>query len=97
MGAYINPEGRTKENWLDENAKPITDVEARSHKDFENNFVVALLHNSSFTAACIAFSEEELKVVTDPRDMRLIIYFVAAKEDLLKVSTLNSYLNPGEE
>ncbi len=96
MGAYINPKGESKEEFLKREGKPISKEDAIKHKDFKKNLVVALLHNPSFTAAAIAFDERELEAVTYSQDKRPIDYFVVPRKKLYDVSGLQSYLPPGK-
>lgn len=83
----------SKEQFLKLEGQKITRDQAVGHTDFENVLVVALLHNPTFTAACIAFDENELKVVTDPTDHRPIEFYKVCKSELLENSNLNEYLN----
>ena len=92
MGAYINPPEISKEKWLRQNAIRIPKSEAKVHTDFDDKLVVALLDNMAFTAACIAFNENELRAVTLDNEHRIITYYKSPKAELLKVSNLKEYL-----
>ena len=67
MGYYVNPSTGTKEQWLHENAKPISNA-----KDFDFNsdsLLVCLVDNGAFTAAGIAYDarERDAFMITDGR------------------------------
>jgi len=92
MGAYVNPKGsETKESWLAANAQCLSVREARDHNDFENEFLIVLLDNGSFSAAGIAYSKEEKEVFLDPTDSRPKKFYKASKEKLLPISELQRY------
>lgn len=83
MGYYINPEDRSKESWLKEYAKQV-------HKNDLNNLksgevAVILMDNGAFTAAGIAFCQQELEAFTSPTDHRLKQFFIASKQDIIDV------------
>lgn len=60
MGYYINPPGQGKETWLWENRTGDIATSAPSYAelDKDHHFVV-LVNNGAFTAAGIAYDEEE--------------------------------------
>lgn len=91
MGAYINTPNESKENWVKDNGTEITKEEAKKHKDFKKGLVVAVLDNFLFTAACIAFDQRELDVITSEKDERPIGYFIVERNKLMKVSNLKDY------
>ncbi len=86
MGAYVNPTGQTKEEWLKENGKQIErpilweDVP-------DDHYPVILVDNGLFTAAAIAYSEKELLEFNNPADDRPKCYFIVSREKLLAVSS----------
>lgn len=86
MGAYINHPDKTKEEWLRDNALEISRGRALEHNDFDDLLLVVLVRNPAFSAAAIAYSPSEKTVFLEPRDPRPRRYFIAAKDDLLKVS-----------
>lgn len=98
MGAYINPDGQNKEEWLRENGTPINllDVLNWSHKPVDV-LPVVLMNNGFFTAAGICYSETEMRVFTDPSDSRPKSYFFVNTEKLYGVSNLESYLPRGKD
>ena len=94
MGAYINPVGQTKEEFLNEKAKEITLNEFRSF-DFrdKNALPVCLINNGPFTAAGIAYNKKEQRAFTHEDDFRPKTYYLADKEELMEVSDLKIYID----
>lgn len=93
MGAYVNPSGMTKEQWLARNGEIVLDrfptqVDERG-KDY---LPVCLVKNQFFSAAGIAYNERELRDFSDPFDQRPKVWFWVEKSKLLGVSDLASYL-----
>ena len=82
MGYYINPEVGTKEAWLAENGSRITAVEAKEYPSNQGRVLVCLVDNGPFTAAGIAFDDEERDAFMDP-DGRPKKWFLV-KRELLK-------------
>lgn len=94
MGAYINPVGETKEDFLRREGKHIFLREAKEF-DFSDkeNLVVILVNNGPFTAAGIAYDKKELDAWTnDPTDLRPMTYWLVNKKKLYEVSNLEYYL-----
>lgn len=91
MGYYINPPDMSKEKWLNKFANfvgPIDeDEEIPKWEDIAKDDVlpVILVDNGRFTAAGVAYSEQEYKAFTDPDDKRSRELFTAKVDDLLKV------------
>ena len=94
MGAYINPPtGKSKEDWLRENAEPTT---IRTWDEIPSGkSLVIWMDNSVFTAAGIAFSERELKDFMDPSDTRPKNFYLVDTDLLYDVSDLSEYLPKG--
>lgn len=86
MGYYINPSNKSKEDWLAENAKrlPVSIIESIESVG-EGNLPVCLIDNGPFTAAAIAYSNQELEEFKES-DGRRKIWFSAPIEGLEKVS-----------
>lgn len=97
MGAYINPPGETKEEFLAREGTPIPIEQAALHIDFTNNMVVVRIDNGAFSACAIAFSLAELAVLVDPMDRRKRTCFVVPRAKLLPVSNLDCYLSGGNQ
>jgi len=68
MGYYVNPEGESKETWLDRNGT----VEMYTPKTMptDNSVYVCLVDNGPFTAGGIAYSQQELEAFQHPGDYR---------------------------
>lgn len=89
MGFYVNPPNMPKEAWLHINAYyEGDDAEwAKQNSDFKDTFPVCLVDNGPFTAAGIAFDEDEWKAfVGHDADLRPKKWFVVHKEYLFAVS-----------
>ena len=70
MGYYINPKNESKETWLHSNGRLVTLVEVKDHQAKDNDeLVVCLVDNGPFTAAGIAYDDEERNafLYPDPR------------------------------
>lgn len=81
MRYYINPEGTSKEEWLQENATLLAlDVPTTHHA--AGHVAVCLMDNGWMTAAGICFSSSELAAFARP-DGRPKMWF-AGKVDLLR-------------
>lgn len=93
MGAYINPPDMSKEEWLVKNATRL-DTVPKNAKEFEaeGKMFVCLVNNFHFTAAGIMFDQRELETFSDPADRRPKRWYLASKEDLLKVSDLQYFI-----
>ena len=82
MGIYIDPKEGTKEMWLADLAREVDHV---IWEDLpEDTLPVALVHNSMFTAAGIAYCRRELKEFQTP-DGRSKRWFIADVADLISV------------
>lgn len=93
MGAYVNPPGMSKEKWLAENSIPVEGELNWAKLASQGYLPVVLVNNGPFTAAAIAYSEQEFKVFTDPNDRRPKKVFICLVEDLHTVSAeLKNYL-----
>ena len=98
MGAYINPKGMEKEDFLLTFGTP---MEVMPYKLQWNQFVkhgtlpVLYLDNRGFSAAGIAYDEREFDVMKrayeNEADKRPKMWFVCKIEDLVKVSDLLEY------
>ena len=94
MGAYINPGNMSKEDWLIRYARPMTEGSFKSFQDFGGAFLpVVLVDNGFFTAAAIAFNDEEIRAFTRPGESRLRSFWLAPVDLLHDVSReLSSYI-----
>lgn len=99
MGVYVNPKKGTKEDWLMKNGRRVcviwSEVTLPEFKSFteKGELPVILVNNGTFTAAGVAFNEQEYEMMTESeRDTRPKILFAAPKKKLKKVSNLKDYL-----
>lgn len=92
MGAYLNPPTTTKERWLVDNAVFVKEP-PQSIDELPDCLPVCLVDNGAFTAAGIAYNEQELKHFKDP-DGRRKTWFWAEIEKLKdpSISNLIHYL-----
>lgn len=91
MGFYINPAGKTKEQWLEENAKPIKD--RINKKIFEekstDEIPLCLVDNGVFTALGICHSLDELEIFANPNDKRIKFWYMAKKKDVMDACSID--------
>lgn len=86
MGYYINPtDGTTKESWLASHGvrhPEIVPESARTTFEDKPCTCVVLVDNGAFTAAAIAYNDDELEAFTHYRDYRPKRFFLVPDEDL---------------
>ena len=98
MGCYINPPDISKEEWLENNAKPIKLIElcggnVPAYSTYpKGTLPVVAVDNGRFTAAGVCYCEEEYKAFTQHPDIRPRALLQANISDLMKVSDLKEYL-----
>ena len=92
MGSYINPPNMSKEQWLSLNAIRINPKEVIEHNLRDGMLAVCLIDNIGFTAAAILYNISETIAFLKDDSGRPKQFFLAAKEDLLKVSDLKYYI-----
>ena len=99
MGVYINPMKGTKEDWLMKKGRQVCmiwpEVTLLDFKLFteKNELPVILVNNGTFTAAGVAFNEQEYEMMTErERNKRPKILFAVSKKKLKKISNLKDYL-----
>jgi hypothetical protein len=90
MGCYVNPESEAKESWLNREGKKVNTT--CSNNKPENTLPVMLVFNNLFTAAGIAYSEDELNYFLDPSDYRVKLWYYVPLEKLELVSDIKEYL-----
>jgi len=92
MGAYINPQTETKEQFLTREGKLLKQIPA--WKDVPDKMLpICLVDNGMFTAGAVLFSEQELKSFTLPSDSRPKMFYMVPVEKLKEVSPeLSHYL-----
>lgn len=87
MGYYVNPQGMSKDEWLESNGMRTTD-ELKWKDVLPGILPVVLVNNGLFTAAGICYRESELLEFLDPSDKRPKLVYLCLIDDLLKVSNL---------
>ena len=86
MGAYVNPENGTKEEWLKKEGKEYF-LETIDYDDLlKNTLPVILADNGLFTAAGIVFSKKEWERFNNPQDDRFKRFFLVNIKKLHTVS-----------
>ena len=66
MGYYVNPTDTSKEAFLHEEGREITDEEARNFDFSKDELPVCLVDNYMFTAAAIAYDPRERDIFLEP-------------------------------
>lgn len=91
MGCYINPANESKEDFLEREGMRLP--KAPKWGTIPDGFLpVCLVLNSRFTAAGIAYSENELRVFANPKDSRIKFWYFVPIEKLRDVSPIDEYL-----
>lgn len=80
MGFYINPPDMTKETFLSKYGNIVEDP--KNLKITPEEYPVILVSNMTFSAAAIAWCENEIKEFTRPEDPRPKLFFMVRKEHL---------------
>lgn len=95
MGFYINPHDMSKEDWLKEyGTLAVRITEAGFKHRPENTLPVILVDNGPFTAAAIAYNEQEYQEFINPKDIRpKTLYFVQLDELLAVLPDLQKGLD----
>ena len=78
----MNPPNETKESWLKANGKLIGPPKASEFDFTGNDWPVCLVDNGMFTAAAIAFNNEELQVFLQ-EDGRPKVWLLVSREKLV--------------
>ena len=82
MGAYINSDKMSKEQWLAENATEVSYGDFTWKDTPKGGLPVVLVSNGFFTAAAVCYCEGEFNVFTDPNERRPRRFFYAKEADL---------------
>ncbi len=86
MGYYINPPSGTKEEWLNNNGLEVTGPEwGLLATNFPGRVYVCLVDNGPFTAAAIAYNEQEFDVFNAPDDTRPRKWYVVPSDCIIDV------------
>lgn len=88
MGCYINPNGRSKEEWLSVFAMPVDGPDVEIEK---TEVLICWLDNGAFTAAGVAFDKKEKEDFVNGYDGRKYQWFKAPIEEVRKVSPYDIY------
>ena len=96
MGLYINPRGVTKETWLKEKGD-LLHYAPKAHKE-GTKLAVCLVSNLAFSAAAVAFRQEELEALSDPTDTRHKFWFFVEEADIREIcgDEANVYLGEAQ-
>lgn len=81
---YINPNGQTKEEWLEKYATE-TKLEDFSYAEGTGILTIVLVDNGAFTACGVAPTEQEFSRFLSNNDKRPKRYFYATYADVLAV------------
>lgn len=92
MGAYVNPAGTDKADWLERNGERLSGAPNSVDVD-SGSLPVCLVDNGWMTAAGVAYSQGELAAFSDPWDQRPKVWYQVDIDLLLTVSDVAGYLN----
>lgn len=88
MGCYVNPKNESKEEFLQREGRRVSVIDAAIT---ETEMPVCLVSNGFFTAAGVAFSEDELATFARP-DGRSKTWYMVSQAKLLEASDLKDYI-----
>ena len=88
MGCYVNPENESKEAFLAREGRRVAVQDAAIT---EKELPVCLVNNGFFTAAAVAYSEDELEQFAYP-DGRPKTWYMVPQEKLLEASDLIDFI-----
>lgn len=92
MGAYINPNGVSKQDWLEAHGIEMTENDCLEEADYTATMPVCLVNNGAFLAAAVGYKLEEAKYFAEP-DGRPKQWFLVKVADLHEVSPeLSNYV-----
>ena len=84
MGMYINPiDGKTKHRWLADNGKLLEHPPKKISDLPKEHLPVVLVDNGPFTAAGVAYCDDELQVFSDPIDPRKKLWYSVSIKDMM--------------
>ncbi len=83
MGLYIDPDNMTKEQWLAEHGVPLNGPPP-AHKD-GTRIAICLVFNPMFTAAAVAYSQQELEDFSRPEDFRPKTWYMVEEAKVREV------------
>ena len=86
MGFYVNPPNEEKETFLEREGLEVP--KADWDKIPQDSFAVILINNGNFTAAGIAYDEDEYRVFTDKEDRRPKKIFIVKKSKLKEIGCI---------
>lgn len=85
MGIYLNPTDQTKEQFLAEHGRPISEIVFRNFTVPDDECYVCLVDNGPFTAAAVAYDRGEMEAFSDPSDPRPRLYVAVPIEAVAKI------------
>lgn len=85
MGIYINPRDMSKEQWLTENGTPMPKPSDHRAGD---DVAVCLVDNGTFSAAAVAYSQDELDAFSYEDDQRPKKWFSVPISKLIEVRAI---------
>jgi hypothetical protein len=85
MGVYVNPSDMEKEAWVKIHGTPTSSDQLRSFSWDGPDLPLCLVDNGPFTALGVAIDREELEAFCENRTGRPKWFYLAPREEILKV------------
>ena len=82
MGYYINPVGKTKEVWLQENGMQLPGIPPLPSTLPDTKRLLCYIDNGTFSALGVVFNDKEYEAFSGPYDKRRKVWVMVAKESL---------------
>lgn len=99
MGVYVDPPTGTKEDWLTNHGELVSSPPLSTGFELrpKDSLPVILINNGPFTAAGIAFDEQEFQEFIRPDNRPKLMFYVETKKLLGISPILKNYLTQTKE
>jgi hypothetical protein len=86
MGYYINPPGKSKEQWLHENGTRLGESPPNTWLSNDDEVAVCLVDNGPFTAAAVCWYSGELEIFKrSEKDRRYKVWYYVPRKKILQL------------